>query len=89
MIRSEGDRGELFTVDAEMILDGEAAPFPLEPGDVVRGQYAGYREAEGAAYMQRQELVIGVDLGLGGGKATVWTCDLTHRYIEINADYRS
>jgi glutamate N-acetyltransferase/amino-acid N-acetyltransferase len=50
---------------------------------------SGYREAEGAAYMKRQELVVGVDLGLGQGAATVWTCDLTHRYIEINADYRS
>ena len=49
----------------------------------------GYREADGAAYMKRAELVVGVDLGIGGGEATVWTCDLTHRYIEINADYRS
>jgi glutamate N-acetyltransferase/amino-acid N-acetyltransferase len=49
----------------------------------------GYREAEGAAYMKRAELVVAVDLGIGGGAATVWTCDLTHRYIEINADYRS
>ena len=49
----------------------------------------GYAEAEGAAYMKRAELVIGIDLGLGEGAATVWTCDLTHRYIEINADYRS
>ncbi len=49
----------------------------------------GYREADGAAYMKRPELAIGVDLGLGEGVATVWTCDLTHRYIEINADYRS
>lgn len=48
-----------------------------------------YSETEGAAYMKRQELEIGVDLGLGQGKATVWTCDLTHRYIDINADYRS
>jgi glutamate N-acetyltransferase/amino-acid N-acetyltransferase len=48
-----------------------------------------YREADGAAYMKRQELVIGVDLGIGRGSAVVWTCDLTHRYIEINADYRS
>ena len=39
--------------------------------------------------MKREEIVIGVDLGIGSGKATVWTCDLTHRYIEINADYRS
>ncbi|NDW46474.1 bifunctional glutamate N-acetyltransferase/amino-acid acetyltransferase ArgJ [Ruegeria sp. PrR005] len=48
-----------------------------------------YKEAEAAAYMKGQELVIGVDLGLGEGQATVWTCDLTHGYIEINADYRS
>jgi len=48
-----------------------------------------YREADGAAYMKRQDLVIGVDLGIGSGAAVVWTCDLTHRYIEINADYRS
>jgi glutamate N-acetyltransferase/amino-acid N-acetyltransferase len=48
-----------------------------------------YSEAEGAAYMKREELVISVDLGLGTGAATVWTCDLTSRYIEINADYRS
>jgi glutamate N-acetyltransferase/amino-acid N-acetyltransferase len=48
-----------------------------------------YSEAAGAAYMKRQDLVIGVDLGIGDGEATVWTCDLTHRYIEINADYRS
>ncbi len=48
-----------------------------------------YREADGAAYMKRAELLVGVDLGLGAGVATIWTCDLTHRYIEINADYRS
>ena len=48
-----------------------------------------YSEADGAAYMKRQELVIDVDMGLGKGAATLWTCDLTHRYIDINADYRS
>ena len=48
-----------------------------------------YRETDGAAYMQRQELVFGVDLGLGRSKRSVWTCDLTARYVEINADYRS
>nr|WP_217355685.1 bifunctional glutamate N-acetyltransferase/amino-acid acetyltransferase ArgJ [Ruegeria arenilitoris] len=48
-----------------------------------------YREEDAAAYMKGQELVVAVDLGLGEGKATVWTCDLTHGYIEINADYRS
>ena len=50
---------------------------------------AGYTEAEGAAYMKRAELEIGVDVGIGQGRATVWTCDLTHGYISINADYRS
>jgi glutamate N-acetyltransferase / amino-acid N-acetyltransferase len=48
-----------------------------------------YVEETVAAYMQGQELLIGVDLGLGRGKATMWTCDLTHAYIDINADYRS
>lgn len=48
-----------------------------------------YREEDGAAYMKQPELVIAVDLGLGKAKRSVWTCDLTNRYIEINADYRS
>jgi hypothetical protein len=48
-----------------------------------------YSEADAAAYMKRDELVISVDLGLGTAGRTVWTCDLTHRYIDINADYRS
>jgi len=48
-----------------------------------------YREEDGASYMKRSELQISVDLGLAGGSATVWTCDLTHQYIQINADYRS
>jgi glutamate N-acetyltransferase/amino-acid N-acetyltransferase len=48
-----------------------------------------YREEDGAAYMTRDELEIGVDVGVGEGRATVWTCDLTKRYVEINADYRS
>ena len=48
-----------------------------------------YREEDGANYMLHPELVISVDMGLGRGKRKVWTCDLTNRYIEINADYRS
>lgn len=48
-----------------------------------------YKEADGAAQMKQDEITIKVDLGLGEGKATVWTCDLTHQYISINADYRS
>jgi glutamate N-acetyltransferase/amino-acid N-acetyltransferase len=48
-----------------------------------------YREEDGAAYMLRDELVIAVDMGMGKAKRSVFTCDLTARYIEINADYRS
>ena len=48
-----------------------------------------YTEKEGATYMQRAELKITVDIGLGQGRFTAWTCDLTHRYVSINADYRS
>ena len=49
----------------------------------------GYDEDQASAYMKRQELLIAVDLGLGQGAQTVWTCDLSHGYIDINADYRS
>ena len=62
-------------------------------GDILVAEHGwvadSYREAEGAAYMKAQDLSIAVDLGIGNGSATVWTCDLTHGYIQINADYRS
>jgi glutamate N-acetyltransferase / amino-acid N-acetyltransferase len=48
-----------------------------------------YVEKTVAAYMQGREIVIRADVGVGNGSATVWTCDLTHDYISINADYRS
>ena len=48
-----------------------------------------YREDDGANYMKNDQIVLNVDVGIGHGKSTVWTCDLTHGYIEINADYRS
>lgn len=48
-----------------------------------------YDEAAAAAYMKGEYLRISVDLGLEHGACTVWTCDLTHGYIDINADYRS
>lgn len=48
-----------------------------------------YNEEDGASYMKQQDLNINVDIGLGTGQSTVWTCDLTHGYITINADYRS
>jgi glutamate N-acetyltransferase/amino-acid N-acetyltransferase len=50
---------------------------------------ADYDEAPVAAHLKGHDVSIEVDLGLGDGSATVWTCDLTHGYISINADYRS
>ena len=50
---------------------------------------AGYDEAATSAYMQGEDLELTVSLGLGEGRATVYTCDLTHGYITINGDYRS
>ena len=48
-----------------------------------------YSEERANVYLQSDEPVITVDVGVGDGQATIWTCDLTHGYIEINAGYRS
>ena len=61
--------------DIEVARHGERAPT--------------YDEATVAKYMEASEITIGVELGIGPGRATVWTCDLTHGYISVNADYRS
>jgi glutamate N-acetyltransferase/amino-acid N-acetyltransferase len=52
-------------------------------------QVATYSEERAARYMKRREIEIAVDVGVGRGRFTAWTCDLTHGYIAINADYRS
>jgi glutamate N-acetyltransferase/amino-acid N-acetyltransferase len=48
-----------------------------------------YKEAEIMPHMKGRHIVIEADVGVARGKATVWTCDLTHRYIDINGSYRS
>jgi glutamate N-acetyltransferase/amino-acid N-acetyltransferase len=53
------------------------------------GVVAGYDESPVVAHMKGREVSIAIDLGLGRGKATAWTCDLTHGYIDINGSYRS
>jgi len=50
---------------------------------------AEYVEKTVAEYMKGREITISLDVGIGAGEATVWTCDLTHDYVSINADYRS
>jgi glutamate N-acetyltransferase / amino-acid N-acetyltransferase len=53
------------------------------------GPVPGYREGPVAEHMAGREIEIAVDLGIGSGSATVWSCDLTHGYIDINGSYRS
>ena len=72
---ADRDRLSIRFGDIEVAKDGWRSP--------------NYSEDAAAAHMKGQNIVIGVDLGLGKGKSTVWTCDLTHGYIDINADYRS
>jgi glutamate N-acetyltransferase/amino-acid N-acetyltransferase len=48
-----------------------------------------YDEKTVAQYMKNRDIVIRVNAGVGKASATVWTCDLTHEYVSINADYRS
>lgn len=49
----------------------------------------GYDEARATAHLQGSEVTLRVDVGVGDGTATIWTCDLTHGYIDINASYRT
>lgn len=56
---------------------------------VAEGMPLAYAEAEAAARFAQPEIDVRVDLGLGAGEATVWTCDLSHEYVSINGDYRS
>jgi glutamate N-acetyltransferase/amino-acid N-acetyltransferase len=53
------------------------------------GLYAHYSEAQGAAVMAKAEIKIQIELGRGSARDTVWTCDFSHDYVSINADYRS
>ena len=72
---ADRDRIKIWFGDILVATDGFVAP--------------SYTENDGASYMQQAELRIRVDIGLGAGRFTAWTCDLTHQYVSINADYRS
>ena len=53
------------------------------------GRSSLYHEADGQRVMKQDEITVKVDLGRGNAAATLWTCDLSHDYVSINADYRS
>ncbi len=83
IVMAVGKAGEPADRDKLSVSMGGVAI--TKQGQVVEG----YDETPVAAHIKGKEVHIGVDIGLGRGKARVWTCDLTHGYIEINADYRS
>lgn len=72
---ADRDRLAIWFGDVRVAVNGERDP--------------DYSEADASAVMKQQDIAVKVDLGLGAGTATVWTCDLTKEYVEINGDYRS
>jgi len=73
----KADRNKLGIAVGGIQIAAEGGPVP------------GYREGPVAEHMKGHNIHIAVDIGIGAGKATVWTCDLTHGYIDINGSYRS
>jgi glutamate N-acetyltransferase/amino-acid N-acetyltransferase len=75
------------------IPDLDPSRVRLHLGDVLVASSGGldpaYREADGQRVMQQSEITVRVELGRGSARTTVWTCDLSHDYVSINADYRS
>ncbi|MBU6500003.1 MAG: bifunctional glutamate N-acetyltransferase/amino-acid acetyltransferase ArgJ [Rhodospirillales bacterium] len=83
IVMAVGKAGE--PADRDRLSIGVGGVWMARDGGVVPG----YDEAPVAAHMRGREVAIAIDVGLGRGKATVWTCDLTHGYIDINGSYRS
>jgi glutamate N-acetyltransferase/amino-acid N-acetyltransferase len=83
IVMAVGKAGE--PADRDRLSIGVGGVWMARDGTVVDG----YDEAPVVAHMKGREVEITIDLALGRGKATVWTCDLTHGYIDINGSYRS
>ena len=83
IVMAVGKSGEPADRDKLSISKGGV---PITECGSVREDYA---EGPVAEHMKGQNVHIAIDIGLGRGQARVWTCDLTHGYISINADYRS
>ena len=83
IVMAVGKAGE--PADRDKLSVGVGGIWMARDGGVVPG----YDETPVVAHMKGREIEMTVDIGLGSGKATVWTCDLTHGYIDINGSYRS
>ncbi|WBV43942.1 bifunctional glutamate N-acetyltransferase/amino-acid acetyltransferase ArgJ [Pseudoroseomonas cervicalis] len=83
IVMAVGKAGE--PADRDLLSVAVGGTWMAREGGVVPG----YDEAPVVAHMKGREIEIAVDIGLGKGKATAWTCDLTHGYIDINGSYRS
>jgi glutamate N-acetyltransferase / amino-acid N-acetyltransferase len=83
IVMAVGKAGE--PADRDKLSIGVGGVWMAKDGGVIPG----YDEAPVVEHMKGKEVEIAIDLGLGRGKATVWTCDLTHGYIDINGSYRS
>ena len=83
IVMAVGKAGE--PADRDRLSVGVGGTWMAREGTVVPG----YDEAPVVAHMKGREIEMAVDLGLGTGRSVVWTCDLTHGYIDINGSYRS
>ncbi len=83
IVMAVGKSGE--PADRDRLSIGVGGVWMAKDGAVVPG----YDETPVVAHMKGLEVDIAIDIGLGEGKSTVWTCDLTHGYIDINGSYRS
>jgi glutamate N-acetyltransferase / amino-acid N-acetyltransferase len=83
IVMAVGKAGE--PADRDKLSIAVGGVWMAKDGEVIPG----YDEAPVVAHMKGREVEITIDIGLGRGKATVWTCDLTHGYIDINGSYRS
>jgi glutamate N-acetyltransferase/amino-acid N-acetyltransferase len=83
IVMAVGKAGE--PADRDRLSVGVGGVWMARKGAVVPG----YDETPVVAHMRGREVAIAIDMGLGRGAATVWTCDLTHGYIDINGSYRS
>ena len=91
---SDANLGRIMSaIGAARVVDLDVSKVEMWIGDVLvakkGGRASSYREADVKTFMQSDEIVVTIRLGRGKDSVTIWTCDLSHDYIKINAEYRS